>query len=392
MENQCYYDSFDRKENLAFDSKVVHGGQGCDPITGAVSFPIFQTATFRHRAFGISTGYDYTRVQNPTRQEVERTMAILENGLEGFAFSSGQAANMALFTWLPCGSHVILSDDIYGGTFRICDEIFSKFGCTFSWIDLSDLEAVKAAVRPETKMIFAETPTNPMMKVADIAALAELAHSIGALMVVDNTFMTPFFQRPLELGADVVVHSATKYLSGHNDVIAGIVVVKDPDLAEFFHAQLKSHGNGLAPMDSWLLLRGLKTLALRMERHNANAMEVAHWLRRHPKVKKVYYTGFEDHKDYEVMTRQATGFSGMISFELDSLETAMNLLSRVKMILFAESLGGVETLVTYPMTQTHESIPADVREALGINERFLRISIGIENVKDIIADLEQALA
>ena len=392
MENQCYYDSFDRKENLAFDSKVVHGGQGCDPITGAVSFPIFQTATFRHRAFGISTGYDYTRVQNPTRQEVERTMAILENGLESFAFSSGQAANMALFTWLPCGSHVILSDDIYGGTFRICDEIFSKFGCAFSWIDLSDLEAVKAAVRPETKMIFAETPTNPMMKVADIAALAELAHSIGALMVVDNTFMTPFFQRPLELGADVVVHSATKYLSGHNDVIAGIVVVKDPDLAEFFHAQLKSHGNGLAPMDSWLLLRGLKTLALRMERHNANAMEVAHWLRRHPKVKKVYYTGFEDHKDYEVMTRQATGFSGMISFELDSLETAMNLLSRVKMILFAESLGGVETLVTYPMTQTHESIPADVREALGINERFLRISIGIENVKDIIADLEQALA
>ena len=362
MKNECYYDDFSRKEGLAFDTKVVHGGMGCDPITGAVSFPIFQTATFRHRAFGISTGYDYTRVQNPTRQELERTMAILENGLEGFAFSSGQAANMALF------------------------------GCAFSWVDLSDLEAVRAAIRPETKMIYIETPTNPMMKVADIAALAGIAHEIGALCVVDNTFMSPYFQRPLDLGADVVVHSATKYLSGHNDVIAGIAVAKSQEMCDFFHAQLKSHGNGLAPMDCWLLLRGLKTLALRMERHNSNAMEVAHWLRRHPKVKKVYYTGFEDHKDYAVMTKQTTGFSGMISFELDSLESTMNLLSRVKLIMFAESLGGVESLVTYPMTQTHESIPADVREALGINERFLRISIGIENPKDIIADLEQALA
>ena len=392
MRNECYYDEFDRKEGLAFDSKVVHGAMGCDPITGAVSFPIFQTATFRHRAFGVSTGYDYTRVLNPTRQELERTMAILENGLEGFAFSSGQAANMALFTWLPCGSHVILSDDIYGGTFRICDEIFSKFNCTFSWIDLSDLDAVRAAIRPETKMIFAETPTNPMMKVADIAALSGIAHSIGALMVVDNTFMTPYFQRPLDLGADVVVHSGTKYLCGHNDVIAGFAVAKSREMCDFFHAQQKSHGNGLAPMDCWLILRGLKTLALRMDRHNANAMQVAHWLRAHPKVKKIYYTGFEDHKDYAVMKKQTTGFSGMISFELDSLETAMNLLSRVKMILFAESLGGTETLVTYPMTQTHESIPEDVREALGINERFIRISIGIENVKDIIDDLAQALA
>lgn len=392
MINECYYDNFDRKEGLAFDSKVVHGAQGCDPITGAVSFPIFQTATFRHRAFGISTGYDYSRVQNPTRQELERTMAILENGLEGFAFNSGQAANMALFTWLPCNSHVLLSDDIYGGTFRICEEIFSKFGCTFDYVDMSDLQAVKAALRPETKMFFVETPTNPMMHVADIAALAEIAHEAGALMVVDNTFLTPYFQRPLELGADIVVHSATKYLCGHNDVVAGIVVVKDQELADFFHAQLKSHGNGLGPMDSWLLLRGIKTLALRMERHNSNAIIVANWLRNHPKVKKVYFSGFEDHKDFAVTQKQTTGYSGMISFELDSLETAMNLLSNVKMILFAESLGGVETLITYPMTQTHESVPAETREALGINERFLRISIGIENAKDIIADLEQAMA
>lgn len=392
MINECYYDEFDRREDLAFDSKVVHGAMGADPITGAVSFPIFQTATFRHRAFGVSTGYDYSRLQNPTRQELERTMAILEEGLEGFAFTSGQAANMALFTWLPCGSHVLLSHDIYGGTFRICDEIFSKFGCSFTYVDMSDLEAVKAAVRPETKMFFVETPTNPMMHVADIAVLSELAHAAGALMVVDNTFLTPYFQRPLTLGADVVVHSATKYLCGHNDVVAGIAVVKTREMADFFHAQLKSHGNGLGPMDSWLLLRGLKTLALRMERHNANAVQVAHWLRRHPKVKKVYFAGFEDHKDYAVTQKQATGCSGMISFELDSVETAMNLLSRVKMILFAESLGGVESLVTYPMTQTHESVPAETREALGINERFIRISIGIENVKDIIADLEQALA
>ena len=392
MINECYFDEFDRKEGLAFDSKVVHGALGADPITGAVSFPIYQTATFRHRAFGISTGYDYSRLQNPTRQELERTMAILEDGLEGFAFTSGQAANMALFTWLPCGSHVLLSHDIYGGTFRICDEIFTKFGCTFDYVNMSDLEAVRRAIRPQTKMFFVETPTNPMMHVADIAALAQLAHDHGALMVVDNTFLTPYFQQPLHLGADVVVHSGTKYLCGHNDVVAGIVVVKDAAMADHFHAQLKSHGNGLGPMDSWLMLRGIKTLALRMQRHDANAREVAHWLRRHPKVKKVYYTGFEDHKDYAVTQRQTTGCSGMISFELDTLESAMNLLSRVKMILFAESLGGVESLVTYPMTQTHESVPQATREALGINERFIRISIGIEDVKDILADLEQALA
>ena len=287
---------------------------------------------------------------------------------------------------------MLLSDDIYGGTFRICDEIFSKFGCTFDYIDMSDLDTVRASLRPETKMLFVETPTNPMMHVADIAALAELAHSRGILLVVDNTFLTPYFQKPLDLGADIVVHSATKYLCGHNDVIAGIVVVKTPEMAEFFHAQLKSHGNGLGPMDSWLMLRGIKTLALRMERHNANAIAVAHWLRKHPKVKKVYFAGFEDHKDFAVTRRQTTGYSGMISFELDSLETTMNLLSRVKLILFAESLGGVESLVTYPMTQTHESVPEETREALGINERFIRISIGIENVNDIIADLEQALA
>ncbi len=391
MKNECYYDDFSRKEDLSFASKAVHGALGCDPMTGSVSFPIFQTATFRHRGFGVSTGFDYSRLQNPTRQELERTMAILENGLEGFAFASGQAANMALFTMLQKGDHVLLSDDIYGGTFRICEEIFSKFGAEFTYVDMSDTEAVEAAIRPSTRMFFVETPTNPMMKVADIRKISVMAKAQGAVLVVDNTFLTPYFQQPLDLGADIVVHSGTKYLGGHNDTIAGIAVVKSQEHADFFRAQLKSHGNGLAALDSWLLIRGIKTLPLRMEKHNSNAMAVAHFLRNHPKVKKVYYVGFEDHKDYAVTKSQTRGFGGMISFELDSLETTMNLLSRVKMILFAESLGGVESLITYPMTQTHESIPEETREALGINERFIRISVGIEDEKDIIADLEQAL-
>lgn len=392
MINECYYDNYDKKENLHFDSQVVHGGQGCDPITGAVSFPIFQTATFRHRAFGISTGYDYSRLQNPTRQELERTMAILEKGYEAFAFSSGQAASMSVFGLLQPGDHVIISDDVYGGTFRIAESIFANLGCEFSYVDMSDLETFKATIRPSTKMAFIETPTNPMMKVADIRKVSAICKEHDMIFVVDNTFLTPYFQNPITLGADVVVHSATKYLCGHNDVIAGIVVIADETLSDHFHLQLKSRGNGLAPFDSWLLLRGIKTLSLRMQRHNENAMVVAKWLRNHPKVKKVYYSGFEDHKDYAITLSQTRGFGGMISFELDSEESAIQLLSKVNMILFAESLGGTETLVTYPLTQTHESIPAETREKLGINERFIRISIGIENVDDIIADLEQALA
>lgn len=375
MREECYYDTYDKKENLHFDSKVVHGGLGYEPITGAVSFPIFQTATFRHKAFDVSTGYNYSRLQNPTRQELERTMAILEEGEEAFAFSSGQAANMALFGLLNPGDHVILSDDIYGGTFRICEQIFTPLGCTFTYLDMAELDKLEAAIRPETRMLFVETPTNPMMKVADIPAIAEIAKRHGLLLVVDNTFLTPYFQKPLTQGADIVVHSGTKYLCGHNDVIAGIVVVRDRSLIDHFQLQLKSRGSGLAPFDSWLLLRGIKTLSLRMVKHDQNAKEVVKWLKKHPRIKKLYYAG--------------TG--GMISFELDSVETAHRLLSDVKMILFAESLGGTETLITYPLTQTHESIPEEIRQKLGINERFIRISIGIEDVRDIIADLEQAL-
>ena len=392
MKNECYYDNYDKKENLAFDSQVVHGALGCDPMTGAVSFPIFQTATFRHRAFDVSTGYDYTRVSNPTRQELERTMAILEGGYEAFAFTCGQAANMCVFGLLEPGDHVLMTDDIYGGTFRIGDTIFSKLGCEFTQIDMSDVENVRNAVRENTRMIFVETPTNPMMKVADIAEISKICKENNIILVVDNTFLTPYFMKPIELGADIVVHSGTKYLSGHNDTLAGMVIIATDEFSEHFHTQTKSRGNGLPPFDSWLTLRGIKTLALRMQRHHENSIKVAEWLRNHPKVKKVYYVGFEDHIGYEITKKQTTGNSGMISFELDSLETTKNLFSKVKMILFAESLGGTETLITYPLTQTHESIPADIREELGINERFVRISIGIENVNDIIADLEQALA
>ena len=391
LKNFSNFNDYSKKEELHFESKVVHGALGNDPMTGAVSYPIYQTATFRHVALGESTGFDYSRLQNPTRQELERTMAILEEGIEGFALSSGQAANMALFTILNPGEHVILSDDIYGGTFRIMNDIFGKYGVKYDYVDMSDLELVKSKITETTKMFFIETPTNPMMKVADIAAISKIAKSIGAYTVVDNTFLTPYFQKPLTLGADAVVHSGTKYLGGHNDTIAGLVVVNTTELAEHMRLQLKSHGNGLAALDSWLILRGIKTLALRMEKHNENAIKVANFLRNHPKVTKVYYVGFEDHKDIEVTKRQTSGFGGMISFNVDSFETAKKVLANVDLVMFAESLGGTETLITYPRTQTHESIPEERRQELGITDTFLRLSVGIENADDIIRDLDQAL-
>lgn len=392
MKNFSNYNDYSTKEELHFESKTVHGALGTEPLTGAVSMPIFQAVTYRHPEFGQSTGFAYSRLENPTRQELERTMAILEGGIKGFAFSSGQAANMAVFSLLNPGEHIILSDDIYGGTFRIVGDVFGKYGITHTYVDMSDLEAVKAAIRPETKMFFLETPTNPMMKVADIKAVSDIAKSIGAITVVDNTFLTPYFQRPLELGADIVSHSSTKYLGGHNDTLSGIVVVKDNQtIADKIHMHIKSHGSQLAPMDCWLVLRGLKTLAVRMDRHNENAKKVAEWLRTQPKVKQVYYVGFEDHKDYDITLKQTSGFGGMISFAVDSRETVMKILKNVDMIMFAESLGGTETLITYPTTQTHEDTPKDVKEALGITDAFLRMSVGIENVEDIIADLDRAM-
>lgn len=392
MKNFSNYKDFDRKDNLHDDSKVVHGALGTEPLTGAVSMPIFQTATFRHPELGVSTGYAYSRLENPTRQELERTMAILEGGIKGFAFSSGQAANMAVFSLLNPGEHVILSDDIYGGTFRIIGDIFEKYGISHTYVDMSDLEAVINAIQKNTKMFFIETPTNPMMKVADICEISKIAKDIGAITVVDNTFLSPYFQKPLQLGADIVTHSSTKYLSGHNDVISGILVVKDnKKIAEKIHVHIKSHGSQLAPFDSWLVLRGIKTLSVRMNRHNENAHKVANWLLAQTKVKKVYYVGFPSHKSYEITKRQTTGFGGMISFTVDSKETVKKILKKVNLIMFAESLGGTETLITYPTTQTHEDTPKAIKEKLGINECFLRLSVGLENVEDIIDDLEQAM-
>lgn len=391
MKNFSNFNDYSRKEDLHFESKAVHGALGNDPITGAVSFPIYQTSTFRHKALGQSTGFDYSRLQNPTRQELERTMAILEEGLEGFAFTSGQAANMAVFMCLNEGDEVLLTDDIYGGTYRMGEDIYRRYGANFKYIDMSNVEDVRAAVTEKTKIIFIETPTNPVMKVADIAEISKIAKSVGALTVVDNTFLSPYFQKPLTLGADVVVHSATKYIGGHNDALAGIVVVKTQEMADFIRSQIKTQGNMLAPFDSWLLLRGLKTLPLRMDRHNENAIKVANWLRTQPKVTKVYYVGFEDHINYEVTKKQTTGFGGMISFNVDSFETVQKLLANLDMIMFAESLGGTETLITYPRTQTHESLTEETRQKLGITDTFLRLSVGLEHVDDIIKDLDQAL-
>ncbi|HAB61538.1 MAG TPA: cystathionine beta-lyase [Lachnospiraceae bacterium] len=391
MKNFSNYNDFSRKEDLHFESRAVHGALGNDPITGAVSFPIYQTSTFRHKALGQSTGFDYSRLQNPTRQELERTMAILEEGFEGFAFTSGQAANMAVFMTLNEGDEVLLTDDIYGGTYRIGEDIYRRYGADFKYVDMSNVEDVRAAVTEKTKIIFIETPTNPMMKVADIEEISKIAKTVGAITVVDNTFLSPYFQKPLTLGADIVVHSGTKFIGGHNDALAGIVVVKTPEMAEFIRGQIKTQGNMLAPFDSWLLLRGIKTLPLRMERHNENAMKVANWLRTQPKVTKVYYVGFEDHINYDVTKKQTSGFGGMISFNVDSLETVEKLLSKLDMIMFAESLGGTETLITYPRTQTHESLTEETRQKLGITESFLRLSVGLEHVDDIIKDLDQAL-
>ncbi len=392
MKNFKNHTDYSTKEELHFESKTVHGALGCEPLTGAVSMPIYQSATFRHPQFGCSTGFDYSRLANPTRQELERTMAILEGGIRGFAFSSGQAANMAVFSLLSTGDHVVMSDDIYGGTLRLINDVFGKYGINYTCVDMSDLDSVKAAITEKTKMFFVETPTNPMMKVADIAAVCDIAKGIGAITVVDNTFLTPYYQKPLALGADIVTHSSTKFLGGHNDTISGIVVVKDdPDICAKIKVHIKSCGSQLSPMDSWLVLRGIKTLTVRMDKHSENAMKVANWLRTQEKVKKVYYVGFEDHPEYAVTKKQTTGFGGMISFTVDSFETVKKILANVDMIMFAESLGGTETLITYPTTQTHEDTPKEIKEALGITDCFLRLSVGIENADDIIADLGRAI-
>ena len=391
MKDSKDYKNFERKENLKLASKVVHGALGTDPETGSLSYPIYQTATFKHKSIDKQEPYNYSRCVNPTREELEKTMTMLEEGTRAFAVNSGMAAITLVFSLLKPGDHIVMSDDIYGGTFREVNEVLTVNGIEYDSIDLSDIELLKKTIKKNTKMIFIETPTNPMMKVADIEKISKIGHDIGALVVVDNTFLTPYFQRPLTLGADIVVHSGTKYLGGHNDVLAGIVVVKDSEIGQKLEIQMYIYGAGLGPMDSWIMLRGIKTLALRMEKHQENAIKVASWLRKHPKVEQVYFVGFEDHKDYAVTKKQTTGFGGMISFRVDSMETVNKILTNLKLVIFAESLGGVESLITHPVSRTHTEISEEKRNALGITDTLLRLSVGIEDADDIIADLEQAM-
>lgn len=369
----------------------IHGVKNSTHNTGAVSVPIYQTATFAHIGVGQSTGYDYSRLQNPTREHLEKVVANLEQGMDALAFSTGMAAITALMELFSMGDHIIATDDLYGGTVRLFENISRKNGLHIDYTDTSDLESVRSLLRPETKAIYIETPTNPMMQVTDIAGVCEIAKSRNILVIVDNTFLTPYYQLPLTLGADIVVHSGTKYLSGHNDTLAGFLVTNRQDLSEKLRFIYKTTGACLSPFDSWLLIRGIKTLAVRMDRQQDNAIKLAKWLTSHKKVKKVYYTGLPDHPGYAVTLKQAKGFGSMISFEVDREETAIQLLERLQLILFAESLGGVETLITYPMLQTHTDVPIEERLKRGINERLLRISVGLENIDDLIDDLAQAL-
>jgi cystathionine gamma-synthase len=369
----------------------IHGATNNTHTTGAVSVPIYQSATFAHPGVGESNGYDYSRLQNPTREYLEKLVANLEKGLDALAFSTGMAAVTALMELFSIGDHIIASDDVYGGTSRLFEHISSKNGLKFDFINTSDINQIRTHITQETKAIYIETPTNPMMQITDIAAVTKLAKEHGLLVIVDNTFLSPYYQQPLVLGADIVIHSGTKYLSGHNDTLAGFLVTSDKTLSERLRFIYKTTGACLSPFDSWLLIRGIKTLAVRMDRQQENAIRIANWLTTHPKVKKVYYIGLADHPGYKVMKKQATGFGSMISFEVDSKDTAIQLLERIHLILFAESLGGVETLITYPMLQTHADVPLEERNKRGINDCLLRLSVGLEHVDELIDDLSQAL-
>lgn len=372
-------------------TKVVHGSRCYDPHTGAVSFPIYQSATFRHPGLNQTTGYDYSRLQNPTREELENTIANIENGKFGFAFSSGMAAISTILSLFSPGDHIIVSDDLYGGTYRLFEEIYKKYGLEFSYIDTGKIQEIENAVKDNSKAFFIETPSNPMMKVSDIRAISEFAKDRGMLLIVDNTFLTPYFQRPLEFGADIVIHSGTKYLGGHNDTLAGLIVVNDDELAEKLKLIQKSEGAVLSPFDSWLILRGIKTLGLRLEKQQENAMKIAKWLCTHKNVTKVNYVGLPDHESYNISKSQASGFGAMISINVKDVQIVEKVLEKVQLVLFAESLGGVESLITYPVVQTHSAIPEEMRERIGVNDTLLRLSVGIEDAEDIIADLEQAL-
>ena len=374
------------------DSIAVRGYEGIDARTGSISYPLYQSATFAHPAWGQSTGYCYSRCGNPTRLELENTIALLEGGKKAMAFSSGMAAITTLLKLLRAGDHVLVSDDLYGGTYRLFSNIYTQYGLEFDYVDLTDPDVLAASFKPNTRLVFLETPTNPTMKVADVAAVGEAAHAHGAVFAVDNTFLTMYFQKPFELGADVVIYSGTKYLCGHNDVLSGFLILRDNTLLEPLFNATMSEGNQLDPFDSWLMLRSLKTLGVRLRQQERNAKHIAEALKANPHVTDVFYVGDPDRPNYELSKRQTTGFGAMISFKTDTHERALAVLERTKLILFAESLGGTESLVTYPLVQTHGSIPKPMLDKLGIDDRLLRLSVGIEDIDDLLADLEQALA
>lgn len=377
---------------MRIKTRLIHGGIEGDPHTGAVSVPIYQVSTYKQEAVGKHKGYEYSRTGNPTRHALETYIAELEGGARGLAFGSGMAALSTVLSLFSKGDHLVVGDDVYGGTYRVITRVFSRLGLDATYVDTSNPAAVEAAIRPGTKAIIMETPTNPLLKVSDIAALSAIAKAKGIMLMVDNTFMTPYWQNPLELGADIVYHSATKYLGGHSDVVAGLVVAKDAKVGEELHFLQNAIGGILGPQDSWLLLRGMKTLGVRMEEHEQNARILANWLAERNDIKRVIYPGLPSHPNHELAKKQARGFGGMISFDVGSAERADEVLAKVKYFTLAESLGAVESLISVPARMTHASIPAERRAELGITDGLIRISVGIEDVQDLIDDLEQALS
>ena len=379
------------RDTARFDTICVHAGQEPDPSTGAIITPIYQTSTYVQEALGKHKGYEYARTQNPTRSALEGNVAAIEGGKAAFAFASGMAAEGAVMTLLQSGDHIVVTDNTYGGTYRLFERVLRKYQLDFTYVDTSNLGEIRRAVRPSTKMLFLETPTNPVLRITDLAGACEIAHEHGVVVVVDNTFASPYVQRPIGFGADLVVHSTTKFLNGHSDSVGGIVVAVRDDHIEWLRFVQNAEGAILGPMDAWLVLRGTKTLPLRMERHNASAQILAEFLASHPKVKKVHYPGLPDHPHHALARRQMRGFGGLISFELGSLDHARTLLNNVKLMALAESLGGVETLISHPATMTHASVPPERRLQIGLTDDMVRVSVGIEDVNDLKEDLAHAL-
>src|SRR2546425_2005354 len=383
--------AFDHDRERRFATRAVHGGQVPDPLAGAVTTPIYQTSTYIQDGLGKHKGYEYARTHNPTREALERNIAALEGGRHGFAFGSGLAAVDAVMKLLSAGDHVVCGENVYGGTHRQMTHIWARLGLAFTFVDGGVTDEIAAAVTPRTKMIYAETPTNPMMRLCDLRAAGEIAKRAGALFVVDNTFATPCFQRPLQFGADLVLHSTTKYLNGHSDMVGGMLVATRDDLAERLAFTQNGSGAVPGPFDCWLALRGTKTLALRMRQHDANARRIAEWLTRQPNVQHVYYPGLPSHPQHDLACRQMKGFGGMISIELGSIERATRFVERTRLFALAESLGGVESLIGHPATMTHASVPPEMRRAMGLTDGLVRLSVGIEELEDLVADLDQAL-